>query len=89
MSRAIKDIKDKHTGNLVYPRTHIKAVVVDENTNLEQLVGENLPLRLSTLETTVDNKVDKVTGMGLSTNDFTTALKNKLSGLTNYDDTTI
>ena len=27
------------------------------------------------------NKVDKVTGKGLSTNDYTTAEKNKLSGL--------
>lgn len=34
-------------------------------------------------------KVDKVTGKGLSTNDFTTALKTKLEGLTNYDDSDI
>lgn len=37
----------------------------------------------------VSGKVDKVTGKGLSTNDFTTALKNKLEGLTNYDDSDI
>lgn len=30
---------------------------------------------------TVDNKVDKVTGKGLSTNDFTDALLNKLNGI--------
>lgn len=36
-----------------------------------------------------DNKVDKVDGKQLSTEDFTTALKNKLNGLSNYDDTTI
>ncbi len=30
---------------------------------------------------TVDNKVDKVTGKGLSTNDYTTAEKNKLAGV--------
>jgi len=29
----------------------------------------------------VDNKVDKVTGKGLSTNDYTTAEKNKLAGI--------
>lgn len=34
-----------------------------------------------------DNKVDKVAGKQLSTEDFTTALKTKLEGLSNYDDT--
>ena len=34
-------------------------------------------------------KVDKVTGKGLSTNDYTTSEKTKLAGLTNYDDTAI
>lgn len=32
------------------------------------------------------NKVDKVSGKGLSTNDYTTAEKNKLAGLVNYND---
>lgn len=41
----------------------------------------------SEVDTKDSTKVDKVTGKGLSTNDFTTALKNKLEGLTNYDDT--
>ena len=36
-----------------------------------------------------NNKVDKVNGKQLSTEDFTTGLKNKLSGLSNYDDTEI
>lgn len=35
------------------------------------------------------NKVDKVEGKGLSTNDYTAAEKNKLEGLSNYDDTAI
>lgn len=34
----------------------------------------------------ISTKVDKVTGKGLSTNDFTTEEKNKLKGLSNYDD---
>lgn len=34
-----------------------------------------------------DKKVDKVEGKGLSTEDFTTILKDKLQGLNNYDDT--
>lgn len=36
-----------------------------------------------------DDKVDKVSGKGLSTEDFTSALKAKLEGLNNYDDTEI
>ena len=36
-----------------------------------------------------DLKVDKEEGKGLSTNDFTTAEKNKLAGLSNYNDTEI
>lgn len=35
----------------------------------------------------LDEKVDKVSGKGLSTEDFTSALKAKLEGLSNYDDT--
>lgn len=37
----------------------------------------------------ISTKVDKVIGKGLSTNDYTTAEKNKLSTLKNYDDTTV
>lgn len=36
-----------------------------------------------------NNKVDKVDGKQLSTEDFTTLLKQKLEGLSNYDDTEI
>lgn len=53
MSRLIKDIKDKNTGQLVYPRTHLSAVVVDETTNLENLIGTNVGSRLNQLETTI------------------------------------
>ena len=35
----------------------------------------------------IGDKVDKVEGKGLSTNDYTTAEKTKLAGLENYDDT--
>lgn len=37
----------------------------------------------------LDNKVDKVSGKGLSTEDFTSALKAKLESLSNYNDTEI
>ena len=35
----------------------------------------------TTVKAKIDTKVDKVSGKGLSTNDFTTALKNKLDGI--------
>lgn len=41
------------------------------------------------LNTSLDEKVDKVTGKGLSTNDYTTDEKNKLASLKNYDDTSV
>lgn len=37
----------------------------------------------------IEGKVDKVSGKGLSTNDYTTAEKNKLAGLTNYNDSEV
>ena len=37
----------------------------------------------------LDGKVDKVTGKGLSTNDYTTEEKTKLASLENYDDTAL
>ena len=42
-----------------------------------------------TLDTEVNNKTDKIAGKGLSTNDYTTAEKNKLAGLSNYDSTNV
>lgn len=39
--------------------------------------------------TAIAGKVDKVTGKGLSTEDYTPAEKTKLAGLSNYDDTQI
>ena len=41
------------------------------------------------LTTLLAGKVDKVTGKGLSTNDYTTEEKTKLAGLSNYDDTAL
>lgn len=68
MSRQIKDIKDKNTGNLVYPRTHVKAIVVDENTNLEDLIDVNVGNRLDTLESTI--KTDGTGNLYLSDDGF-------------------
>ena len=43
----------------------------------------------SQIDNLLTNKVDKVSGLGLSSNDYTTAEKNKLSSLSNYDDTAL
>lgn len=42
------------------------------------------PVQNKVVNSALSNKVDKVSGKGLSTNDFTTAEKNKLTGLSNY-----
>ena len=39
---------------------------------------------VAAMNAALENKVDKVSGKGLSTNDYTTAEKEKLAGLTNY-----
>ena len=41
------------------------------------------------LNTGLSSKVDKVSGKGLSSNDFTKALKDKLENLANYDDSAL
>lgn len=45
--------------------------------------------KTATMNTELAKKVDKVSGKQLSTEDFTTLLKQKLEGLTNYDDSTL
>ena len=41
------------------------------------------------VDSELDDKVDKITGKQLSTEDYTSAEKTKLAGLSNYDDTEI
>lgn len=50
--------------------------------------GSGLPTS-GTVYSALENKVDKVTGKGLSTEDYTTAEKTKLAGLSNYDDSAL
>lgn len=61
------------------------------NQSISRLEGliSGLDTRMTTAETNIANKVDKVAGKGLSTEDFTTAEKNKLANLENYDDTEV
>ncbi len=44
------------------------------------------PVQNKVIKAALDSKVNAVNGKGLSTNDYTTAEKNKLAGLSNYDD---
>lgn len=57
--------------------------------DFEAVAVEPLAEDVSQLKGAIGNKVDKVTGKGLSAEDFTSALKSKLEGLSNYDDTEI
>lgn len=56
----------------------IDGPIVDLSNRIEEVNGN--------VEEALDTKVDKVEGKQLSTNDFTNALKEKLEGLTNYND---
>ena len=47
------------------------------------------PVQNSVITSALGDKVDKVTGKQLSTEDYTTAEKTKLAGLENYDDTAL
>lgn len=67
--------------------TKVQTLETDNTTNKSNITA--LQALVTALQSTVANKVDKVDGKGLSTEDFTTALKQKLEGLNNYDDTEI
>ena len=76
-------ITNTEEGNLIFvDETGNIGLKLDSDNNLtvkDVIAGDNI----------LSNKVDKESGKGLSTEDFTTALKNKLQSLSNYDDTSI
>ena len=51
------------------------------NGSVAKTVKDAVDAAQATLQGNIDTKVDKVSGKGLSTNDYTTAEKNKLSGI--------
>ncbi len=61
---------------------------LDTLKELADALGDD-PNFATTMTTALGNKVDKVSGKGLSTEDYTTAEKSKLAGLSNYDDTAL
>lgn len=54
-----------------------------EFTLFASIISENQGA-IASLNTAIQNKVDKVASKGLSSNDFTNTLKTKLGGLSNY-----
>lgn len=73
---AIKQVGIKDSSG-VYEYTDIAV----DGSNVEMASGNNLETDLSSMKTDVDNKVAKVDGKGLSTEDYTSAEKTKLSGI--------
>jgi hypothetical protein len=90
----MEDFNSKYTGQQV---EDLLDQVASGNTGGGGIEAETDPIFLESPAATItneqisawNNKVDKETGKGLSTEDFTTALKTKLEGLSNYDDTEI
>ena len=70
------------TNNVIYPVTQ-KSNVIDLEQDLSNMASSinSVSSTVTSLETAVDSKVDKVSGKGLSTEDFTTAEKTKLSSI--------
>lgn len=65
------------TGNVVLNKNDVGLNNVDNTSDL------NKPISTAT-QTALNSKVDKVAGKGLSTEDYTTTEKTKLTGLSNY-----
>ncbi len=86
----ISNIKAEQTeqnnklANLETDNTTNKTNIANNTTEINNIKAEQI-----SQNTAIGNKVSKVNGKGLSTNDYTTEEKNKLAGLSNYDDTDI
>ena len=100
LSTAQSNIEDLQSGqstsnaDITSLKNRVSTLETDNKTNksdISALKSDNATNKsnISTLQEQVSNKVDKVEGKGLSTNDYTTEEKQKLAGLKNYDDTEI
>ena len=94
----IKNVVNQNYDDLETAKANIEELQNGQGTSESDITS--LKNRISALETDntnnksnitnlQNNKVDKIEGKGLSTEDFTTALKTKLEELQNYDDTEI
>lgn len=80
--------KTKLAGLENYDDTVVKNDIASNTAAIESEVTRATSAE-SALDTKIDTKVDKVEGKQLSTEDYTTAEKEKLASLSNYDDTTV
>ena len=90
----VKSELDKNLPTKVSQLENDSQYITEENIYTREQIGWLLDSINSSLDakankSELSNKVDKVNGKQLSTNDFTTELKNKLNSLVNYDDTDI
>lgn len=95
MTRKVKDAKDLESNERIYFKGHAKATYMSDGRSVEDAInqmgtgGGTVDLSGYATKAELANKVDKVNGKQLSTEDFTTLLKQKLEGLQNYDDTEV
>ena len=72
MTGNVKWLKDKQD-NIIIPNTLTTSVYNSDSKNIDELLNELIKIQ--------ENKVDKVEGKGLSTNDFTNEDKEKLNSI--------
>lgn len=78
------------TGSVDLSDYYKKTETYNKNEVDKKISDINVPSYDDTsIKTLINNKLDKVEGKGLSTNDYTTEDKNKLASLSNYDDSNI
>lgn len=90
MNTALENKVDKVAGKSLISDTEITRLAAVDNYN-DTAIKADIAKKAdtTTVNTALEGKVDKVTGKTLSTNDYTTAEKEKLAGLSNYDDADI
>lgn len=90
MNTALGNKVDKVAGKSLIDDTEITRLASVENYDDTAIKADIAKKADATaMSTALEGKVDKVEGKVLSSNDYTTAEKEKLAGLSNYDDTDI
>lgn len=96
-NKATSDIKDLRS-DLTSEISRATGRENEIEAKIDALIGDapeimdSLPELIDVINThaeLIEGKVDRQTGKGLSTNDYTTEEKNKLAGLTNYNDSEV
>lgn len=84
--KALKRQVDILTDNLQIVLNSIEDDVgnVDNTSDKDKPISDAVQEALDEISEALDTKVDKVTGKGLSTNDYTTSAKNKVDGIEAY-----